>query len=1287
MQSAPENKKPTLKEFYDSHFGSEYEILHDAESEISKIADDFGIDWHATSRKIILSSGKGSVSKVKGRDLVPLQGTKLRGKVALYAERHIVDANDNSGKVEVPFLTFVRKGGAVSESWNGYTHLVDVFSRESGRIISEAETREREARKAKKAAERAARIAAEAARTAELNLQKKRNLDKDLAEFDSLATAVASLTESGDHGRQAHPYAVRKRILEALPAGDVRQGQDRNGYFLAIKAQDILGNPRFVQKIYSEKFQFGSGGGFTDKLFTKDSEKSEAFWVFGDLSATVKEGGIIRFAEGFATAATIFMASGDCVVVTFDAGNLLKVVALFARYYPNNPKIINADNDCWTQAAGKGNAGLMYALEASHLYGAKVNFPLFDDIDPSEKPSDFNDVAVLHPMGLAAVKRMLRATKCKFEAPSKKFEYQLQRLSYASKDTAPRESLAAVNSGLLMVPFKYSTKEVISMVIGAITAPLKQADIDSIKRRAKWLINLKTKRAQGFRNFSNETLAKPHIRYEKVEAVLDMDGRPVLPPKVLRKVLDLDGPIIIRAPMASGKTKHLLAPLMQQAEKGAYLAHRVSLIADACNRLAKRCEITQKILVPVDNYQTLTATDMWRIDRLGCCINSITHPKFAQFFAGITELLIDEASQTLRHVAEGTVDNPVLVLERLAQLMRNADRTVMCDADANDALVEFVEKACPGQTIHIIEMATDCSYIEVLHTNDLMAHQSVIEAVRRNETVLVADDAATDGAALAQRILTECPGKKVLHVHKDSKGEKDVEDFLADPNGQAKNWDAVIYSPAISSGVSIQEPHFQNHVGIFFGTVAPSDAVQMLRRDRTARRYIVGFHITDNKKETDKDRIFRGRVAADKRALMTDGREIEWDENDSEIIARWRKTLFDDVWLKATAAEREAKQDFANNMLLILYSDGYKVGRLESNPLAEEQASNGKKIAKAAVTAARHLQILNEETPSSDAANRLMRRDVMSSSERAQLVRYHIETQLCVPEVDQEHIEFWENSGPKRLARFEALQASIEDCQKFDNHLVDRGVTTTRRLLKTAQHRILRQVFDCLGINIKTGTGEFTTAQAREAMGQVLATEAAIEEYNELNIGVYVNPKSKPKCATRWLASIMERLGLELKSRREGRAKIYKHFITPESWSLISDYATRRSLQNITSLAIHDDTATTAKQPDTAAGDGLAASPAVDQGGLDSQVVFIELDSNLVHLNNRYPAVYPLVQRICLESPILYVDEVLRGMAEEVWAEIETGRINETQLRYWLERLAMRIQESLSDGENQNAIA
>ncbi|WP_445364866.1 plasmid replication protein, CyRepA1 family (plasmid) [Microbulbifer sp. ANSA001] len=1102
---------------------------------------------------------------------------------------------------------------------------------------------------------------------------------------DQVATAVTT-------PEPAHKYAIDKRIIEALAGIDVRLGKDKRGRFLSILASSIHGVSQGLQKIYENKFQLSPKSKPTNKLFTTGMETSGAFFVIGDLTGAVKRGEPIRFQEGFATGCTIHLATKQVCIVAFNAGNLVEVFSLFCRYYPNNPKFVDADNDCWKAAEGKGNAGLLAALDCAKIDPTvKITFPTFEDMDTDSKPTDWNDVHCLHPRGLDGVRKKLRSAKCKLKAETKAFPYRLQRLALTKKEAVKEEALRAVNAGMSLVPFAHSATEVVDMVSSSLQdrTQLSPEELPELKRRAQWLMAQKMKSAQGFRNFTQETLTKPNISYERVLPVYDAEGRPLLPPKVLRKILALDGVIIVRAPMASGKTKHLLAPLMRNSQRGAYLAHRVSLIADACNRLSERDEITGRLQIRVDNYQDLAAPMVPMVQRMGCCINSITHPKFAPFFATVEDLLIDEASQTLRHVADGTVDNPVLVLEQLAEMMRSANRTVMCDADAGDALVEFAERACPNEPIHIIEMPTDCSHIEVLHTSDLMAQQQVVNAVKRGETALVADDSAKDGAALAQRLRTECEGVKVLHVHKDSKGEEDVEAFLADPNTQQFNWDVVIYSPAISSGVSIEQPHFRNHIGIFFGAVAPSDAIQMLRRDRTAQRYIVGFHITDYRRETDRDRIYRGRVAADRRALIdASGREPDWEETDKEFVARWRKTMFDDVWLDATAAERKARADFANNMLLILLGDGYRVSHLTANPLDEEQAKEGKALAKKAVTAERHALIHHETTPEEDVAQALMRRDVMSREEAAQLTRYLIKTQLCAPLVEQQDIEFWEDRGLKRLANFEALRANTETCQAFDNHLAEKGVTTTRRLLKTATHRLLCQVFESLGIDVESGVGEFTAQQAREAMDTVLCSEAAIEEYNELPIGAYVSPKAKPKCATTWAKTVLERLGLKVPSTRRGKVKKRVHFIDPDSWAQLDDYYRRRQAAGVSSLAIHDADSDPQAQPAPAQDEALLGAEGVPEcgreGGPPSQYVYRTLDTKVVHplkeLEEKYPTAMALIEEACSGSDTVFRDEVVAGLTPAHWEDLEAGMMSSEFLQVLVDRFFAKRAE---DAESQ----
>ena len=81
-------------------------------------------------------------------------------------------------------------------------------------------------------------------------------------------------------------------------------------------------------------------------------------------------------AEGFATGATIFEATGYPVAVAFNAGNLLAVAKAMREKFPDLPLIVCADDDRNTD----GNPGLTKATEAARAVGGLLVIPEFVEV-------------------------------------------------------------------------------------------------------------------------------------------------------------------------------------------------------------------------------------------------------------------------------------------------------------------------------------------------------------------------------------------------------------------------------------------------------------------------------------------------------------------------------------------------------------------------------------------------------------------------------------------------------------------------------------------------------------------------------------------------------------------------------------------------------------------------------------------------------------------------------------------------------------------------------------------
>ncbi|WDG45757.1 VapE domain-containing protein [Pseudomonas chlororaphis] len=112
--------------------------------------------------------------------------------------------------------------------------------------------------------------------------------------------------------------------------------------------------------------------------------------------------------EGYATGASLHMASSLTVAVAFDAGNLLVVCKAMRDRFPGRPIIICRDDD-WKTKRPNGepwNPGEEKANNAATVVGGQVVAPIFSG-EREEKWTDFNDLHCAE--GLDAVRRQVLA--------------------------------------------------------------------------------------------------------------------------------------------------------------------------------------------------------------------------------------------------------------------------------------------------------------------------------------------------------------------------------------------------------------------------------------------------------------------------------------------------------------------------------------------------------------------------------------------------------------------------------------------------------------------------------------------------------------------------------------------------------------------------------------------------------------------------------------------------------------------------------------------------------------
>ncbi len=178
------------------------------------------------------------------------------------------------------------------------------------------------------------------------------------------ADAAQSAKEKWDKAKEvtAHPYLEQKGVSAfGLKLLDGK---------LLIPLYDVHGSMHGLQKIDSRG----------EKRFSFGCEKKGKFFVLPGLGKTA-------VCEGYATAASVHMATGWTTLVAFDAGNLASVAFAWRQSHPEDQVVICGDAD----AAGRKGA---------QACGLEMFFPPVEGMD-------WNDVHQRD--GLGAVKKQIQS--------------------------------------------------------------------------------------------------------------------------------------------------------------------------------------------------------------------------------------------------------------------------------------------------------------------------------------------------------------------------------------------------------------------------------------------------------------------------------------------------------------------------------------------------------------------------------------------------------------------------------------------------------------------------------------------------------------------------------------------------------------------------------------------------------------------------------------------------------------------------------------------------------------
>jgi hypothetical protein len=203
----------------------------------------------------------------------------------------------------------------------------------------------------------------------------------------------------------------------------------------------------------------------------------------------------------------------------------------------------------------------------------------------------------------------------------------------------------------------------------------------------------------------------------------------------------------------------------------------------------------------------------------------------------LDRLVLDEVSQARRHLTASTymksknyADNRAT----LKYLIRTSKQVIIMDANLTDDDVNFIQTIRGGQKLTILNTHIPTQR-SINMTTDEAIIRKVIENLKRGKKSIIAHNGSVNKQEILFKTIQKShPDKKILLINRSTANKPDVEAALSDPNAKWGEYDLVIYSPTVQSGISYDKINVFDSVYGIFGNCSNSseDASQMLHRVR-----------------------------------------------------------------------------------------------------------------------------------------------------------------------------------------------------------------------------------------------------------------------------------------------------------------------------------------------------------------------------------------------------------------------------------------------------------------------
>lgn len=631
------------------------------------------------------------------------------------------------------------------------------------------------------------------------------------------------------------------------------------------------------------------------------------------------------------------------------------------------------------------------------------------------------------------------------------------------------------------------------------------------------------------------------------------------------------------SPKGTGKTESLIKLVLRAFDEGRrvlLMTHRVQLGTAICDR----------IYLP---YVTeLKLRGEGTALGYGVCVDSM-HPKSqAQFNADEWKevlVIVDEAEQVIWHLLNSNTsvkDHRVEINNQTKQLFTNvlnseSGQIILSDADLSDVSIDFVRglsdtKVEPWILLNKWKPENGCNVYNYETPDD--CYQKLIEKIDAGEKVLVVTDSQKSRSKWSTQTLETLlkeryPALRVLRLDSEAVANPEHPAYgcVSRLNGVLKQYDIVIASPTIETGVSID---IKNHFGAVFGFLNGTLSCDSVRQFLARLRELVDRHIYVRK--TGLNKIGNGsasvksllasqhkQTAANVGLLSQAGMEFDVagkpiSFNNTALIA----------WAQMAARVNAGMHAYRETVLEGLKEEGHNIVQVEklggdSECLKEARTKNYQRECE---------EIQNAERISEFEAKKLSKLKAKSKAERNKERKYELEKRYQV-DVTSELIELDDKGWYPQLLMHYYLTMGREFLGARDKRAASQTIKNGQAWLPDLNQSQLGSSINFLE---KLGVLQLLNPdQEWSDKSPELQRIAELAIHNQWQIRaelkITINKDSPPVTIA---GQLLKKLGLNLKwLRREGprgnRTRIYALQLPTDNRAVVFQTWSERDSQNV----------------------------------------------------------------------------------------------------------------------------